>query len=131
MRCFALACLVAVTACSSQSPTAPSPINQEIVLSPAQSLPIDRGTVAVRLLGVPVDSRCPADVQCVHAGSARVDVQVTSVFDIRIVSFETGDPKPARFGTLTLELVQLGPYPVSATRPINPADYRATLRVTR
>ena len=131
MRCLAISCLVAVTGCSSGSPTAPSPVNQEIVLSLAQSVPIDRGAVAVKLLGVPNDSRCPADALCVHAGNARVDVQVTSVFDIRIISFETSDPKPVRVGTLTLTLVQLAPYPSTVTMPINPAEYRATLRVIR
>lgn len=85
----------------------------------------------VRFLGVPNDSRCPADVICVSAGSASVDVQVTSFSGAaRVVRFETGDLKPVHFGTLTLELVQLAPYPFTG-RPIDPADYRATLRVMR
>lgn len=124
-----LFCAWTLAACSSAS--APSPLNQEIVLAPGQSVPVDRATLALRFLGVPSDSRCPADALCVDPGSARVDVQVNSLFDVRIASFETRAPKPVRVGTLTLELVELAPYPATSQQPIDPADYRATLRLTR
>lgn len=131
MRCaIAVFCLFAVTGCSLGSPSAPSPINREIVLSPGQPAPVASATVVITFLGVANDSRCPADALCVLGGSARVDVQATGAIGTRVVSFETGDPKPVRVGNLTLELLQLAPYPFSST-PIDPADYRATIRVTR
>ena len=42
----------------------------------------------------------------------------------------TGDMKPVTHEDLTIALVELSPYPFSS-RPIQPGDYRATLRVTR
>jgi hypothetical protein len=38
--------------------------------------------------------------------------------------------RPVKHGDLTIELVQLSPYPFSS-RTIQPDEYRATLRVTR
>lgn len=122
--------LFGVTGCYLGSPVAPSPINRQIVLSLGQTAPLDRATVALTFLGVANDSRCPADALCVLGGSARVDLQATGALGTRVVSFETGDLKPVRVGSLTLELLQLAPYPFSAA-PIDPADYRATIRVTR
>jgi len=125
-----LFCLLGVTACSG-GVTSPSPINQEVVLAPGQSAPIVPAGISLRLLGVANDSRCPADALCVLGGSASVDVQVTSFSGgAQVLRFETGDPRTVQFGPLTLALVQLAPYPFSA-QPIDPADYRATLRVTR
>jgi hypothetical protein len=101
-----------------------------VVLGPGQSAPLDRASISLTFLRVANDSRCPADALCVLGGSARVDVQVTGAWGVQILSFETGNLQPVRVGTLTLELVQLAPYPFSA-QPIDPADYRATFRVTR
>ena len=42
----------------------------------------------------------------------------------------TGDMKPVTHEDLAIALVELTPYPFSS-RPIQPGDYRATLRVTR
>jgi hypothetical protein len=42
----------------------------------------------------------------------------------------TGFESPARHQDLTINLVSLDRYPFSS-RPFDPADYRATLRVTR
>ena len=133
MRCFvAMLCRLAVTSCNATGPTSSGPINQELVLAPGQSAPITAAGITLRFLGVPTDSRCPADVMCVLPGSASVDIQVTSFASAQIsfVRFETGNLKPFQIGPLTLELLQLAPYPFGV-QPINPADYRATVRVRR
>ena len=120
-----------MTACDLGSPTAPSPINRDYVLTPGQSVPITAAALSLKFLGVANDSRCPADALCVTGGSARVDIQVTAFTGaVQIISFETGEPKAIQIGALTIALVQLSPYPFS-TQPINPADYRVTLRVIR
>jgi hypothetical protein len=41
----------------------------------------------------------------------------------------TGDLRPVTHGDLTIGLVELSPYPF-ASRPIDPADYRAKLGIT-
>lgn len=120
-----------MTACGLGSPTGPSPINRDYLLAPGQSVPITAAALSLKFLGVANDSRCPADALCVTGGSARVDIQVTaSTGTVQIINFETGDPKAVQIGSLTIDLVQLSPYPFSA-HPIDPADYRVTLRVIR
>ena len=128
-KTLAVLCALAMTACSG-NPSDPTPINQEVVLVPGQSIPAGGGSISLRLLGVPSDSRCPANALCIHPGSARVDVQVTTVFDVRIASFDTHEKTVVSFGALTLELLELAPYPPNQ-QPIDPAEYRARLRVTR
>ncbi len=132
MRAFvAVFCLLLGTACYRDSPTDPGPVNQEVTLAPGQSASIEGTTLSVKFNGVTGDSRCPADALCVLGGSATVKVQVASGSgDPRELTFETGDLKPVTFEGWTLDLLQLAPYPFSAT-PIKPEDYRATLRVQR
>ena len=76
------------------------------------------------------DSRCPRDVQCVWAGSARVrltigqDAGAGQVFDL-----ESGqDPRSARVGAYVVSLLEVQPQPESG-REIGRA-YRVTLRIT-
>ena len=45
-------------------------------------------------------------------------------------ALHTGDMRPVAHDDLTIALVELSPYPFSA-QPIQPGDYRATLRVSR
>ena len=128
----ALLCLLAVTGCYRDTPTAPGPVDQQFTLAPGQSTTIAAAGLRVTFEGVTGDSRCPADVVCIQAGSATVRVTAAAVASgaRRDLTFETGDPQPAVYETLTLELVQLAPYPFSSS-PIRPEDYRVTLRVRR
>lgn len=128
--CLAVACLLAATACFRDSPTEPGPIDRQVTLAPGQSANIEGAGILLRFVGVTSDNRCPADVICIVAGSATVQVRVVAQAGSRDITFETGAPKPATHDGLTLELVQLQPYPLS-TSPIRDDDYRATLRVTR
>lgn len=122
-------CLLAATACLKNSPTAPSPIDEQIVLAPGEQASVDG--VTLRFEGVLGDSRCPADALCVLGGDAIVKVRVTSGSGAPAdVELHTGDMKPVTRGDVTIALVQLAPYPFSA-HPIDPKDYRVTLRVTR
>jgi hypothetical protein len=81
--------------------------------------------------GVSGDSRCPADAVCILGGDAIVHVRV---LDTPQADYElhTGDSSrgSATHRQARIELLELQPYPFS-TRSIAPADYRATLRVTR
>ena len=122
-------CLLAATACLEINPTAPGSIDEQVVLAPGEQASIDG--VTLRFEGVLGDSRCPADALCVLGGDAIVKVRVSSGSGAP-VDFElhTGDMKPVTHGDLTIELVQLAPYPFSS-QPIDPKDYRVTLKVTR
>jgi hypothetical protein len=66
---------------------------------------------------------------CVLGGDALVHIAATTEGVSNDYTLHTGDMKPARHGNLTIALEQLQPYPFSA-RPIDPDDYRVTLRVT-
>jgi hypothetical protein len=128
--CGAVFCLVLVTGCFGDGPAAPAPVNQEVTLAPGQSGSV-AGGLTLKFDGVSGDSRCPADALCIQGGSASVRVEVSATSSVRReVVFETGNLQPVRHGTWTLELVQLSPYPFGAS-PIEPEDYRATLRITR
>jgi hypothetical protein len=133
MRLFAAVfCLLTVTGCYRDSPTSPGPIDQRVTLAPGVSTTVDAAGVSLKFIGVSGDSRCPGDAICIQGGSATVRVEVTNTSGARQdVTFETGNLQPVSYATLTLELVELAPYPFGSRPPIQPQDYRATVRIKR
>ncbi len=129
---IALFCLTVTTACADMSPSGPTvPLNQQFELAPGQSATVEGASIRVSFLRVVGDSRCPADVLCVQGGDAIVEIQVHPDGSGGVpYELHTGDMRPVKHGDLTIELVQLSPYPFSS-RTIQPGEYRATLRVTR
>jgi hypothetical protein len=119
-----------MAACGS-SPSAPSPVDQSVTLAPGQAAIVEGTSLSLRFDGVSGDSRCPADAICITGGDAQVQIAVTpSAGARRDYTLHTGDMRPVKHDDLTIALVELSPYPFSA-RPIQPSDYRATLRLTR
>ena len=87
--------------------------------------------VSIRFVGVQSDSRCPGDATCIQAGDAIVRVEAqSSTSGTTTYDLHTAKSEPARHGDVSIALVELAPYPF-ASRPTQPGDYRATLRVTR
>jgi hypothetical protein len=128
-RALALICLLSLTACD-ESITGPSvALNENFQLRPGSSAAID-GAFTVRFNRVSGDSRCPADAICIQGGDAIVSI--TAIDDDALVDLElhTGSMAPVRYGSYTITLIQLQPYPFSS-RTIQPDEYRATLKVTR
>jgi hypothetical protein len=124
-------CLLAVTGCSEKAPTTPSPVAREVVLAPGQVAGISEAGISVRFDGVSGDSRCPADAICIQGGDALVKIVVIpNRGSEQAYALHTGDMRPVSHADLTISLVELTPYPFSA-RPIQPGDYRATLKVAR
>jgi len=124
----ALLCLL-LPACSSS--TAPSvPLNEEFTMAPGESVAIERAAIFVQFVGVEGDSRCPADTFCVWAGDALVKIEVRSARGRQTYDLHTGSLMPVVHDRMTITLVQLSPYPFGSRPPIQPGDYRATLRVT-
>jgi hypothetical protein len=129
-RLLVIACLLAATACS-ESPAGPTvPLDTEFALAPGESRALEGTTLTIRFNGVTGDSRCPADAVCIQGGSAEVRITAASDESTRDHALLTGDMRPVQHGPFTIALAQLAPYPFSS-RTIQPADYRATLRVTR
>jgi hypothetical protein len=124
-------CLLAATACD-ESPTGPTvTLDQRFTLSPGETASIDGRGVRLRFMGVTGDSRCPVDVVCIQGGDAVVKVQAIGDGGPASLELHTGDSSraTATYGTLSVALVELQPYPFSSG-PIAPGDYRATLLVT-
>jgi hypothetical protein len=124
-------CLLAAPACLFQSPTAPAQdVDAEVVIAAGQTAAISGTSIRIYFERVIGDSRCPADVMCIQGGDAIVRIAVVSgTRDAQQYDLHTGDMKPVQHDQLTITLVQLQPYPFSSG-PIQPGDYRLTLRVT-
>ena len=126
-------CLLAATSCDENIPTGPSvPLNERFVLAPGGVVSIPDARVGVQFIAVSGDSRCPADALCIQGGDAIVQIRVLDTGGVTPYELHTGDSRRASVAHrgLTLQLVELQPYPFSS-RPIDPADYRATLIARR
>lgn len=120
-------CLLGATACLEI--TAPGSLDEQVTLGPGQQASV--AGLSVRFEGVTGDSRCPADALCIQGGDAVVRVTAAQGFGARIeYELHTGDMKPVTHRDVTITLVQLAPYPFSS-HPIDPNEYRVTLRITR
>jgi hypothetical protein len=139
-----LMCLFAATlalGCADPLLNGPSPMirlsppgEAELVVGQAiRVLEEPGGPVAftVTFRGVPDDSRCPADAQCVWAGDAAVEFEVGGSATVAMVlhtpTTEIG-PSTGYFGAYQIDLLELSPVPeVGAPRS---RPYTARLRVS-
>ncbi len=90
------------------------------------------GNLQIRFIGVPEDSRCPLDVECVWAGNAKIvlGVSLKDSDETVITINSTVDPQEALYAGYRIRFVSLKPERFSE-RLINPAEYRVTLIVSR
>lgn len=112
------------------SPTAPSPFPATITFQPGEQNNV--GGLTILFDGVVSDSRCPSDVMCVVAGDAKISINLSLGGVGSRYQLAVTDPALRRvtFEGYEVQLVTLTPSPVS-TRTIPPADYRATLTITK
>jgi hypothetical protein len=84
--------------------------------------------LSVRFTGVPSDSRCPSDALCIQLGDAVVALEAGTGSSPSRLELRTSDAgRVAQVEGYRIELRSLMPYP-SASHPIDPAEYRATLQ---
>ena len=114
-------------ACSS-SPTAP--IEANLTLAPGQTA--SAGTLSVKFIGVTIDTRCPANVMCIQMGDAYIALEASVANTRRAFELQVLNPmnRETEVRGFTITIESLAPYPF-APEPIDPADYRVTLRVHR
>jgi hypothetical protein len=127
--CIALGSLV-LPACGDGAPGSPTPpAASSVVLAIGQTVAVPDTTLSVRFSAVPNDSRCPADAICIQLGEAVVALEALIGSSASHLELRTSDAgRVAQVGSYRIELSTLLPYPYS-NRAIDPADYRATLRV--
>lgn len=125
---------VLLIGCNDSNPLAPgptAPLNQSFTLAPGESTNVEAAAMRVTFRSVVRDSRCPADVLCVWAGEAVLafDVRRTDADGSSHQLTTTPSKSAAMIGSYRLELEQVTPYRFVSI-PIEPEDYRATLRVS-
>lgn len=109
-------------------------VGKEVLIKVGQQLKFEGTDLQVKFTGVPQDSRCPSNVNCVWAGNAEVvlewvaDKCPTSITLNTHGTGETGNE--SKVGGYRVKLIKLEPYPHSEKK-ISPSDYTATLLVTK
>jgi hypothetical protein len=121
---------------SGRSETVNTIVEQTVRLRPGESIRLEAETLEVGFEGVSGDSRCAKGETCVWEGDANVRVWLQAGDGAKVVrelhtSARSADTDTATdYAGWTVGLDGLAPYPV-AGRAIAPADYVATLRITR
>ena len=126
-------CSVLVIACERANPIGPAqPLNQQFVLAPGQFGTIEGTSARVQFVEVTSDSRCPLNAICIQAGDAVIAVSMLDEHGSNRYELRNDDPtrRSVLHRDLRVEFVDLRPDP-DTNRPTAPADYRATLRVSR
>jgi hypothetical protein len=113
---LSLSTVVAAAGCASTGHT--MALGQPITLQPGERvvLPDD---AALRYIAVTADSRCPPDVQCIHAGDADVAFEFFQGDGAsRTITLNTAGAPAAAIGEWRLRLLSLefGPSPGAAIR---------------
>ena len=109
-------------------------LGKEFAIKVGQQLKIEGADSQVKFNGVPQDSRCPTNVNCVWAGNAEVSLELmvdkcpTSITLNTHATSGAGDE--SKVGGYRVKLIKLEPYPHSEKK-ISPSDYTATLMVIR
>jgi hypothetical protein len=101
-------------------------VGQPFTLKIGQTAAVAGTDLTIGFIGVPADSRCPTDVQCVWAGNARVALRAAGG-NVDLNTHE--QPRASQLGRYQLELTALSPDPKS-TESIAPSTYAATLLLT-
>ena len=132
-RAFRLLCL-ALAGCGGSTSPGPDLTLDDLPTTVTLAAGEERriGAVLIRFLEVKSDSRCPRDVQCVHAGNAEAVFRLgPSAGDgpaQQLVLNTSQDPRAGVGLGLSVTLVKLAPDPVSTTPT---RDYRAEVTIGR
>jgi hypothetical protein len=109
-------------------------LGKEFAIKAGQQLKLDGVDFQVKFAGVPQDSRCPADVNCVWAGNAEVALSLSYDKCTTNLTLNTNDSpqrkQEEKAGDFRVKLIRLDPYPRS-DKKIAASDYVATLVITK
>jgi hypothetical protein len=90
--------------------------------------------IKVKFVSVVEDSRCPANVNCIWAGNAKVQIRITDTKGRApaetVVLNTNGTPQSERFYVYSVSVVGLTPQP-GANGRVNKSRYRLVVNVER
>lgn len=104
---------------------------EQLKLKAGQQKTAKIGRIQVKFLELIEDSRCPADVNCVWAGIARIKVRLSK--NGKTAEFELNTnhkDKPVIFQGYSVGLTALTPHPTTTSK-YSQAAYIATLTVSK
>jgi hypothetical protein len=125
----ALVVACGANAISAESESEEGKTESAVELIMGEAVTMDEGRLELGFEGVPFDNRCPKDVQCIVAGSAKVSmaVRVEGEEEHRLtLELSARGPQVVEVAGYALSLMAVHPYPVS-TRKIEPEDYKVEL----
>lgn len=109
-------------------------VGQEFSVKLGQQLKIEGEDLQIKFAAVTEDSRCPADVNCIWAGNARVALDLIENKCTTRITVNTQSNSQAadegKSGRYRVKLVKLDPYP-RTDRKTAPGDYSATLLISK
>lgn len=126
-----LALLPATLACGEATGPSAARLGEPFVLGVGEVALLETEGLLVGFTGVTADSRCPADVDCITAGDAAVELWLRrppSAREARVLHTDPRQGRSAEYGALDVQLLSLQPLPRS-DRPVEPEPYRAELIV--
>jgi len=129
------ASLLLLAACGKSAAGAPEArLGEPFPLRVGESASVEGVDLAIELVEVASDSRCPKDVTCIQAGEAVVRLALRSAggesAELELAVPPGGSSRAESFGDFRIAIVKLDPEKESAKR-IDPASYVATVTVRR
>ncbi|HZS43067.1 MAG TPA: hypothetical protein VFA52_02490 [Candidatus Paceibacterota bacterium] len=89
---------------------------------------VTRSGITATVVEVVEDSRCPVDVNCIWAGTVKVNIKLQQR---QLFTTQTAElNKPINMYGWTGELINVAPIK-KASAPISPNDYRFTFRISK
>lgn len=136
MRKFIILALLFIIAATNSvfAQTAPKNINmnKEFTLSAKQKGYLKTGKITIEFISVLEDSRCPVDVDCVWAGSAKIQIKVSKgKAAAEIFELNTNlEPQFIKFQGYKIELTGLTPVPKSDV-DMKSVKYTASFKIEK
>ncbi len=108
-------------------------LGKEFTLPVGQVVSVSGENLSIKFLAVTADSRCPRGAQCIWAGEAKCDVQITLNGEASTVTLKesggTTGLTQTTFGAYKISF-QLQPYPEVGHQPAA-GDYKLLMKIER
>lgn len=106
--------------------------NQQIKLRVNQQKAVSGGKIKIKFLSLVEDSRCPENVNCIHAGNGKIQIRISGAKNAaRTFEINTDlQPSAVSYEGFEIKLTNLEPKPKENIR-INKNGYTATFAVSK